>query len=143
MKYGIYRNLHNGKLSIKESKTGLVVGHADSVRILKANFRVSKAGVMKIREKKQKAVVATVHGLLSALEGFTAFKGRDITLTRALGKSAFTSSEDMKTVGFNPYKYTDFVDSKTEEPLRSAEQVFINNTGSMKAWGTKLSQEAS
>jgi len=135
MKYGIYRNLHNGKLSIKESKSGLVVGHADSVRILKANFRVSEAGVMKIREKKQKAVVATVHGFLSALEGFTAFKGRELTLTRALGKNAFTSSADATRVGFNPYKYTSFVEAETEKPLKTANQVYINNTGNMQAWG--------
>ena len=137
MKYGIYRNLHNGKLSIKETKTGLVVGHADSVRILKANFRVSEAGVMKIREKRQKAVVATVHGLLSALEGFTAFKGRDVSLTVALGKNAFRSSGDMTRVGFNPYKYTSFVNAETETPLANAEEVYINNTGNMQAWGIK------
>jgi len=137
MKYGIYRNLHNGKLSIKESKSGLVVGHADSVRILKANFRVSKAGVMKIREKKQKAVVATVHGLLSALEGFTAFKGRELSLTTALGKNAFTSLQEATRVGFNPYKYTSFVNAETETPLANAEEVYINNTGNMQAWGIK------
>ncbi len=135
MKYGIYRNLNNGKLSIKESKSGLVVGHADSVRILKANFRVSESGVMKIRERKQKAVVATVHGFLSALEGFKAFKGRELTLTSAIGKSAFTSASDATRVAFNPYKYSSFVNAETETPLATANQVFINNTGNMQAWG--------
>ena len=87
------------------------------------------------KEKKQKAVVATVHGLLSALEGFTGFKGRDVSLTRSIGKNTFTSSADATRVGFNPYKYTSFVDAETETPLATAKEVYINNTGNMQAWG--------
>ena len=132
MKYSVYRNLHNGKLSIKSGKTGLVVGHADAVEVFLANFRVSKAGVMKIRERRQKAVVATVHGGISNMVGFTSYKGRNVSECYP-----HLTGGEITPVAFNPYKYTSFVHAETEESVSKAERVSINNTGKMKAWGVK------
>ena len=129
MNYKVYRNLHNGKLSIKDAKTGLVVGHADEVSVFLAKFKVSKAGVQRIRRLKQKAVVATVNGGIPWMKGFVSYKGRDVTLcyNHLVG--------GQKTlVTFNPYKYESFVNREDESPVAKAELVVIKSSGLMEAY---------
>jgi len=132
MTYKVYRNLHNGKLSIKDAKTGLVVGHADAVDVFLAKFKVSAVGVERIRREKRKSVVATVNGGISWTRGFVSYKGRDITTCTphiAGGKARY--------VLFNPYLYTTFVELKTKCNVHTAENVAIDGTGGMIAWGLK------
>lgn len=127
--YQVYRNLHNGKLSIKSKKTGLVVGHCDAVVMDGVNFKVSQSGVEKIRRERKKYVVAVVEGNVAEIDGFESYKNRELQLTlqvpyrRLFGKVA---------VHFNPYKVNTFV---TDEgyPVYEANKVIITNTGKMLA----------
>lgn len=43
-KIEVYRNLHNGLLSVRDAKTKRVIGHAESVTLTDAVFKVSEAG---------------------------------------------------------------------------------------------------
>lgn len=43
-KVEVYRNLHNGLLSIRDAKSKRVIGHAESVCIGNVTLRVSEAG---------------------------------------------------------------------------------------------------
>ena len=130
--YKIYRNLHNGKLSIKDGKTGLVVGHADRVDVFMPEFKVSKAGVARIRRDKRKSVVATVNGGIAWVGGFIGYKGRTYE-----GCVPTINSEVTTMLSFNPYKYESFVDKHTEEEVSSAEYVVIDGAGAMIAWGAR------
>ena len=100
----VYRNLHNGKLSVKDKNTGLVLGHCDSIALRDAFFNVNQNGIKRIRQRKRKEVVATVEGEVIGMTGFTSYKGRELTYT--------VEDEYLPTrrrVFFNPYKYDWFV----------------------------------
>ena len=43
-RYSVYRNLNNGKLSVKNNK-GLVVGHCDTITLFGVKFNVNKQGL--------------------------------------------------------------------------------------------------
>lgn len=58
----VYRNLHNGKLSVRDYKTKRVVGHADEVFLEEVQFVVSEAGRKRVRREKRKNVHAFVRG---------------------------------------------------------------------------------
>jgi hypothetical protein len=102
--YKIYRNLHNGKLSIKNQSSGLVVGHCDEIKLSDVTFQVSEAGIARIRKEKRKAVVATVNGHIVQMKGFVSRLGRKVQID----KNARTFIPT-RQVHFNPYKYTSFV----------------------------------
>jgi hypothetical protein len=106
-KFSVYRNLNNGQLSIKNTKTGLVVGHCQKVIIQDAIFKVSLKGVERIRKIKQKSVVAMVVGEIYHIEGFISYKGRSCGLR--LVSDLPTLSEK---VFFNPYKWDGFVNEE-------------------------------
>ena len=108
--YQIYRNLHNGKLSIKNSSTGLVVGHCDSVKLSDVSFKVSEAGIARIRREKRKSVVATVNGHITSVRGFVSRLGRKLEVD-IISKQYIPTSR----IYFNPYKYTSFVDGTGSE----------------------------
>lgn len=59
----IYRNLHHGGFSIRDSKTKLVLAHADTVLIKGGiEFKVNEKGRLKTIEEKRKRVHAFVRG---------------------------------------------------------------------------------
>ena len=62
--YKVYRNLSNGKLSIKNTE-GLVVGHCDAITLTSVEFKVNRKGVERIRNNRRKEVVATANGSIS------------------------------------------------------------------------------
>lgn len=70
MKVEVYRNLNNGRLSIRDAKTKLVVGHADRVKLTDVTFHVSQAGRERVLRERRKNVHAVVRGyMVSALFG--------------------------------------------------------------------------
>lgn len=91
---------------------------------------MSNVGVERIRRLKQKSVVATIDGGISWLKGFVPFKGRDVTTCSpsVVGGTAYK-------LRFNPYKYDSFVESISENEVRSAVNVAVYSTGEMIAWG--------
>ena len=72
--YKVYRNLNNGKLSIKNS-CGLVVGHCDAITLTSVEFKVNRKGVERIRNNRRKEVVATANGNIVSAEGFVSLTG--------------------------------------------------------------------
>lgn len=128
MKYAVYRNLHNGKLSVKDLSTGLVVGHADRVEMSHVDFKVNAMGLARIRRFKRKEVVATVQGRINEMKGFESFKSRPEPLTQS---PILTSVP--RRIGFNPYFTESFVDTETQERVDACERLAIDNTGVMMA----------
>lgn len=58
----VYRNLHNGKWSIRSCATGLVVGHAEYVELRACLFIVNEAGRQRVIAEKKKNVHAVIRG---------------------------------------------------------------------------------
>ena len=100
-KVKVYRNLHNGKMSIQQD--GLVVGHCDEIMINRAEFIVSESGRQRVIKEKRKNVHAFVEGYIcgSCWESIKASGG--------------------VSVSYNPYKLGSFYLRETMEPVgRSA-----------------------
>jgi hypothetical protein len=151
--YKVYRNLNNGKLSIKNTK-GLVIGHCDSITLTSVEFKVNRKGVERIRKNKKKEVVATVNGNILNAEGFVPFKGRDFDglsaydyfLKSQLVKYAFKEEyyKMPDRVYFNPYEHDTFytVESNGDFTYKSdvygAFAVAIECDGLMLGFGLQL-----
>lgn len=104
-KVKVYYNLHKHLFSIKDYKSGLVLGYAETVELTDATFKVSEVGRKRVLREKKKNVHAYVVGSLKSA-------GND----PAAGK-------DHRLATYNPYKYNSFVDKETEKPLKEAKEV--------------------
>ena len=129
MKVSVYRNLHNGLISIKSASSGLVLGHAKSVDISGANFVVNEAGRQRVLKEKQKNVHAYVKGLLLNTIGFTPYKGRSLQRCTALG--AIHSTYKDTTVSYNPYKQPYFVIKGTSDKVSKAKLCTVSHDGTI------------
>lgn len=109
-KVRLYRNLHNGKISIKQGS--LVVGHADAVVVKDARFIVSEKNRQKVLETKQKNVHAFIEGYWQ--EASTPDEGR--------------------SVWYNPYKTDQFRTSDTNEACHLAHLVSVTSDGHIQMW---------
>ena len=154
--YKVYRNLNNGKLSIKNTE-GLVVGHCDSVVLTSVEFKVNRKGVERIRRNKRKEVVATANGNIVSAEGFVSFKGRyfeglsayDYFLKSQLLKYAFKEEYYNKPekLYFNPYEHDTFYtvesngDFTYKSDVDSAFAVAIDCDGLMLGYGVQFNQD--
>lgn len=58
----VYRNLTKGCYSLKDVKTGLVIGHAKEVFLEDVSFKVSAAGRDRVRREQKKYVHAGIEG---------------------------------------------------------------------------------
>ena len=154
--YKVYRNLNNGKLSIKNTE-GLVVGHCDSVVLTSVEFKVNRKGVERIRRNKRKEVVATANGNIVSAEGFVSFKGRyfeglsayDYFLKSQLLKYAFKEEYYNKPekLYFNPYEHDTFYtvesngDFTYKSDVHSAFAIAIDCDGLMLGYGVQFNQD--
>ena len=102
----VYYNLHKKCLSIRHK--GKVIEHAQEVTLTDARFHVQQAGRERVLKQKRKNVHAYVSGKLKESFWFT---------HTWIAKQRVT---------YNPYKYKNFVDKKTLEPVISAEVVHIS-----------------
>ena len=109
MQVQVYKNLHNGKWSIKAN--GLVIGHADKVILSDVTGSVSEAGRQRVLKDKSKNVHAFLVGTLEFTKGFTSFKGRSLPKTYNQGYPENTGAEGR--VFYNPYRYTSFMHIET------------------------------
>ena len=119
MRVEVYWNLRKGCYSVRDCKTGRVVEHTNSLWIRNALFVVRQAGREKVLRDKQKNVHAFVRGEL----GHGTLK--NVTF------SGFPD-EDKREATYNPYKYSTFVDKKTEKVLYNARYAMletVNNKG--------------
>ena len=129
MQVSVYRNLHNGLISIKSASSGLVLGHAKSVDIDGADFVVNEAGRQRVLKDKRKNVHAYVKGLLLNTVGFTPYKGRSIQRCSALG--AIHSTYKDTIVSYNPYKAPHFVIKGTSDKVSSAVLCTVSHDGTI------------
>ena len=115
MRVEIYRNLHNGKLSIRDAKTKQVIGHAARVYLHQAEFKVSQAGRKRVLREKRKNVHAVVNGVLGKAEAFQSYKGRDISpyqhyysiFNPEFGNEVLGISR-LYDITYNPYRFSQF-----------------------------------
>ena len=106
----VYFNLHKKLWSIKCLKTGLVIGHAHTVFIKDATFKVSKRGRERVITERVKNVHAGVVGTLIATDQPTVFSQNDATIN----------------VTYNPYKYETFVDRANLMPVLNSGLVYMD-----------------
>lgn len=83
----VYKNLHNGKFSVKQN--GLVVAHVDSIEFEVAMFNVNESGRQRVINEKKKNVHAFIVGYIKAVN-----VDKDVS--------------NLKAVSYNPYKYSQF-----------------------------------
>jgi hypothetical protein len=107
----VYYNLHKHTFSVQ--KSGIVVLHADYVRLSNVEFRVRKGGLEKVRKEKTKNVHAFVIG---TLEGYCEFPCSDIP-----------QEPEGEVVSYNPYKNDSFVIKSTQEPIFHGDEVDMVN----------------
>ena len=131
MQVSIYRNLHNGLISIKSDSSGLVLGHAKSVDIVGADFVVNEAGRQRVLKEKQKNVHAYVKGLLLNTIGFKPYKGR--SLGPAYG--ALDTIHKVTVVSYNPYKAPHFVIKGTSDKVTKASLCTVSHDGTISGYG--------
>ena len=106
MRVQVYYNLHKHKWSVKNKKTGLVIGHCDYIALGNAKYTVQKGGRARVLKDQTKNVHAWVEG--------------DINPNQALEGS-------IREVTYNPYKYETFVDKKDESFVYYADQVLLSH----------------
>ena len=103
-KVDVYWNINKGCFSIKDCKTGKVVGYTDKLRLVKAQFIVRKAGRDRVLREQQKNVHAFVRGYIEA-------------------KADLTPNSEVRGASYNPYKCGNFYDKQTEQPVEQASVV--------------------
>ena len=94
----IYKNLHNGLWSVKDSKTGLVLGHTNEITLANCTYTVGQQTRLRVIESGQKEVHAYVNGLYVA-----------DTFMESL-----QDAYDVKHVTYNPYKENHFTTLESE-----------------------------
>jgi hypothetical protein len=60
----VYWNLHKDVFSVRDRKTGLVIGHCDEVRLSKVKFHVNQGGRERVLRERKKNVHAFVRGTI-------------------------------------------------------------------------------
>ena len=150
MKVQVYRNLHNGLISIQDLSTGLVLGHAYAIDLRWADFVVREAGRQQVIKEKRKNVHAFVRGEVVDVLNFKSFKGRsldmdlkyitedenghDTGLYTLLQRGSMGSSWVTTTkVSYNPYKAPHFVGPEGEE-VASSPACTIQSNGVIKCY---------
>ena len=111
----VYRNLHNGKLSVRDHKTKRVIAHCDEVTLAGVVFKVSQAGRERVLRERKKNVHAVVMGKLLEYRGAEPYKGRSIAdhvwqWADGVKRKAIIGN---RKVVYNPYKYKSFVTPDT------------------------------
>jgi hypothetical protein len=107
----VYYNLHKQTFSVQ--KHGIVVFHADYLKLRDVEFRVRVGGKEKVRKEKSKNVHAFVIGIL---EDFCEYPCEEMP-EEPVGE----------IITYNPYLYDSFVFRKTKEPVYNANEVVMIN----------------
>lgn len=100
----VYYNINLSKklktplFSVKDIKSGLVIGHDNKLMLKDAEFKVSESGRQRVIKTKRKNVHAGVVGYLTHE----------------------TPKELGITITYNPYKHSSFVNKNTEESVHKA-----------------------
>jgi hypothetical protein len=106
----VYRNLHKKCYSVKDWKTKRVIAHVDTILLVDAKFKVSKAGRERVVREKRKNVHAGVLGYWNL-------------------KLKIDKRKVKTDVYYNPYKYESFVVLSNKQPVNEAKTVFLHKKG--------------
>lgn len=128
MMYEVYRNLHNGKWSIRDSQTKLVVGHAISVRLQNVSYIVGESGRQRVIKEKAKNVHAFAKGELTSVLLFQPFKDR---LLEVSDPTPFDKPVWWSELYYNPYKLSSFIIKRNQRPINRSCLVDLNQDGSV------------
>ena len=118
----VYYNLHKHKWSVKDVKTGRVIGHHYEVSLYNAKFKVSEAGRARVLKEKRKNVHAGVEGYLTT----------DVLARKMDGTILWESQSERHRVTYDPYKYDTFVTVSDKEPIHKA--YFVRMVAYGKDW---------
>ena len=102
MKMKVYYNLHNKLWSLKDTATGLVIGHAKAVEVNHCDFQVSEAGRLRVLSEGRKNVHAFVVGHVRSVVGFIPYKGRGVEVMETLYHKLPTYIYPTVPVRYNP-----------------------------------------
>ena len=108
----VYYNLHKHTFSVQ--KSGIVLLHADYLKLENVEFRVRKGGREKVKTEKRKNVHAFVIG---DLVDFCQYPCDDMP-----------EEPSAPIVTYDPYKFDSFVVKETGEPISSAKEVDMINS---------------
>jgi hypothetical protein len=111
----VYRNLQKQKLSLMQSN--VVVGHAEAVILTDVEFRVRQSGRERVLRERQKNVHAFTIGLLE--------QAFETPYAWVLEVAPIFDRENARSVTYNPYKFTTFVDQTSEAPVYSGRRVLV------------------
>ena len=114
----VYRNLHKQCWSVRQK--GIVKYHTNYVFLRDVDFKVSQVGRERVVREKKKNVHAVVRGVLA----------KPTSMPLELDPK-------YKSVYYNPYKYSSFVDRDTETPIAHAEwaDMMCDTPNPVIAWG--------
>lgn len=108
-KVKVYVNLNQqGRFSLVDAKSGLVVAYAETVHLADGKFHVGESGRKKILESKRKRVHAWVTGILL---------GVDIEQPNHLDREVY----------YNPYTHEKFTDTQNAEVVNHAQEIYFVN----------------
>jgi len=128
----VYRNLTNGKISILDKATGLVLGHADGVHLVphedtnEVRCIVNQAGRDRVLKEKKKYVHAYIEGVIGSIKNWTPYKGRTFTGTKPPAFDCTTTIIDMT---YNPFKMATFCDKASGRPIQGLLSAFVESSG--------------
>lgn len=116
MRVELYRNLHKGNFSIRDSKSKLVLAHVNNVSICDCELIVSAHGNNKVRKEQRKNVHAFVRGTFM---GVLNEKDKVETVHhKVLGEcDQFGNNKNVSNVTYNPYQHTSFVLEETGQSV--------------------------
>ena len=135
----VYRNLTSGKISLLDTASGLVVGHADIVNLIphgnqnRVKFTVNKAGHARVIKECKKYVHAFIMGAVTSMEGFTPYKGRTLEVQTDTQSIDDTICDLDTQVSYNPYKGDSFINKTSGLAIHDAKRVIVNSAGHMVA----------
>lgn len=111
----VYRNLHNGKLSVQVKQDGKwkVHAHVDDIVLDNPKFKVSQTGRERVLREKAKNVHAFIHGNVSTSEDFDADRARQVT--------------------YNPYKMEHFSTKDDGQHIFEANMARVQSSGHIHA----------
>ncbi len=130
----VYRNLTNGKISILDKATGLVIGHADGVHLVphedatEVRCIVNQAGRNRVLKERKKYVHAYIEGAIASMLNWTPYKGRTYAGTKPPQWKAGANIIDMT---YNPYKMATFCDKANGRPIQSLLSACVDSSGSI------------
>lgn len=136
-KCSVYYNLHKHCWSVKDQKTGHVIAHADSVTLSDSEFVVNEKGRERVLQQRQKNVHAFVRGKVTGID-LSDWMDKYPNRFETVGESSRKPKKAV-AIGYNPYKYSTFVNRADETPVLASPKVVMKADRSV--WAAPMFQE--